>query len=63
MASMGNRAPSEKARAEEPAASSGLALVFSWMPISSRACADSASCALSCTATSCASSGSSPRCI
>ena len=54
-------APTMKLAAEVHAAWTGLAVVASEMPSSSRACAPNASFAMSCRATSRASVGSSPR--
>ncbi len=61
MAASGTAAPTEKVAAEASAASTGRVATVWEMPISSRACASSALWLMSCTATSPASAGSSPR--
>ena len=61
VANSGMLAPAAKVAAEVSAACTGRATVISEMPSSSRACAPSASLAISCTATLRARSGSTPR--
>ena len=58
----GNAAPTKKDPADDKAACIGRALPSTEMPISSRACAPSASCFINCSATCCASRGSTPLC-